>query len=66
MLMFSNDCGKAIHSGRDIAANIIPRPTETMIKSISHAMNLSIHLASNISRVRSVDDDGEGDDDGDI
>jgi hypothetical protein len=34
MLIFSNDCGKAIHNGRDIAANIIPRRTETMTKSI--------------------------------
>ena len=64
--MFSNDCGKAIHSGKDIRANIIPRPTETMIKSISQAMNLSIQLASIISLGFSVSDDGEGDEDDDI
>lgn len=66
MLKFSNDCGNAIHSGSDIRANIIPRPTETMIKSISQAMNLSIQLASIISLGCSVSDDGEGDEDDDI
>lgn len=64
--MFSNDCGKAIHNGRDIRANIRPRPTETMIKSNSQEMNLSIQLASIISLGCSAFDDGEGDEDADI
>ena len=50
MLVLSNQYGK------DNKANNIPRPIETMIKSISQAMNLSIHLASTIVSVFIVAD----------
>ena len=59
MLVVSNQCGNAIQNGRDIAANIIPSPIETMIKSINQAINLSIQRASTIvSVVEAPDDDG--------
>src|SRR2546425_12668783 len=45
MLVLSNQYGK------DNTANNIPRPIETMIKSINQAMNLSIHLSSIIVSV---------------
>src|SRR5437763_9138414 len=54
MLALSNQYGK------DNTANNIPRPIETMIKSISQAMNLSIHLASTIVSVFVVADDDDG------
>jgi hypothetical protein len=63
MLVLSNQCGNAIQNGRDIAANNIPSPIETMIKSISQAINLSIQLASTIASVSvfvaADDDDGK-------
>jgi hypothetical protein len=59
MSVLSNICGNAIQNGRDIAANNIPSPIETMIKSISQAINLSIQRASTIVSVFVVaDDDG--------
>ena len=63
MLVLSNQCGNAIQNGRDIAANNIPSPIETMIKSISQAINLSIqldqYLASVSVFVAADDDDGK-------
>jgi hypothetical protein len=59
MLVLSNQCGNGIQNGRDIAANIIPSPIETIIKSISQAINLSIQRASTIASVF----DAAGDDD---
>jgi hypothetical protein len=44
--------------GIDKRANKIARPIETITKSISHATNLSVHLANVISLgCVSVDDD---------
>ena len=62
MLVVSNQCGNAIQNGKDIAANIIPSPIETIIKSISQAINLSIQLANTILSVfvvvvAAIDDD---------
>ena len=50
-MMLSNICGNAIQNGRVIAANNIPSPIETMIKSINQAINLSIQLAGPIVSV---------------
>src|SRR5690348_6669673 len=66
MLVLSNECGPVSQNGRDIAAYIIPSPSEMMIKSINHAMNLSIQLASTIVSVSVVvvvvpDDDDDDD-----
>jgi len=61
MLLLSNHCGNTIQNGRDITANNIPSPIERMIKSISHAMNLSIHLANTIVSVVVVGDDDDDD-----
>jgi uncharacterized membrane protein YczE len=60
----SNQRGNAIQNGRDIAANIIPSPIDTMTKSINQAINLSIQLAKTtfsvfVVVVAAVDDDGE-------
>src|SRR5207245_7168989 len=62
MLVVSNQCGNAIQNGRDIAANIILSPIETMIKSTNQAINLSIRRASTIVSVSAIvvaDDDGK-------
>ena len=63
--MLSNQFGNATQNGKEIAANIMPSPMETMIKSISQAINLSIQLASTIvsAFVVVVEDDGDDDDD---
>jgi hypothetical protein len=60
MLVLSIQCGNAIQNGIDIAANIIPSPIEIVIKSISQAINLSIHLANIIVLVFDAVDDGDG------
>ena len=43
----------------DKIANKTARPIETMTKSISHATNLSVHLANLIS-VECISEDGDG------
>jgi hypothetical protein len=66
MLTLSNQFGNATQNGKEIAANIMPSPIETMIKSISQAMNLSIQLANTIVSafvVVVVEEDGDDDDD---
>ena len=57
MLVLSNHV-ESNQNGRDNTANNIPRPIETMIKSITQAINLSIQRASTIVSVSvGVDDD---------
>ena len=65
MLTLSNQFGNATQNGKEIAANIMPSPIETMIKSISQAINLSIQLANTIvsAFVVVVEEDGDDDDD---
>src|SRR5437879_2565178 len=60
MLVVSNQCGNAIQNGRDIAANNIPSPIETMIKSTNQAINLSLQRASTIVSVFVVADEDDG------
>lgn len=46
-------------NGIEKIANMTARPTETITKSISHAMNLSVHLANLISIGYTSEDDGD-------
>ncbi|HET7147065.1 MAG TPA: hypothetical protein VFI73_01075 [Candidatus Nitrosopolaris sp.] len=55
-MVLSNHCGNAIQNGRDIDANNIPSPIETMIRSVSQAINRLIQLASTIVSVLVVSD----------
>ena len=43
----------------DKIANKTARPTDTITKSISHAMNLSVHLANLISVGYTSEEDGD-------